>query len=252
MDYQKLLKTILSKKFVERVTHNMFDSGDYYGRRYDINRHRNLEEEDALRIEVYDSGILFSYRLFHFLKNFMKIDEETQEMQKKFDHYVSRNDESYGKNMVNFGLDQGFDAHSGYTYNGQVLLDQDFIYTSYCDYSADSALYGVKFMNISLHGGCDARGGFGSPLIFKLQDEDDITPMLMAMTDVHASVPRWKKGKPDLYSDSDDAGFTWLGDFDLYYNNMDPHIELDGDNDKVYYIDEDREKYLVDFQINHE
>ena len=261
INYEEKLHEILSSKLKEKVPHSMLDSGDYYGRHYQENQERDFRSEDSLHVEVFGDQAIFHYNLYHFLVNFLKVDEESEQLQKKLEIYMSESDDSHFAAMKTFGENEGYDTYTGNTYNGENILSQGFQHTTYCTAGSDS-IYGVEFVAIMIHGGCDIRGGYTSPYIFKTREEGDISPLLCSMTDVYAFVDRHdpeKEGikslfegaeiqKRNLESQSDDGGYNWYGDFSL----KDDNIEFDEKHDKVYYNDTDGLKYEIRFGVSEE
>ena len=118
----------------------------------------------------------------------------------------------------------------GNSYNGETILDQDFQFWIFSpeDIGSDTDWIYVEdgvYAIIQTHNGCDIRGGYSTPHVFKLRT--DYASLLNAVTDLYAT-----NGEMGWYSD--DAGWHW---YRADGKEIDPlkEWELDPKNNKVYH-----------------
>ena len=167
--------------FTEMLTENtgraLCDSGDMYGRRYDLNAHRDFEAEDAAHLHIDASGIEFSTNTYHYLKEHLTLSDWLQEKLEEFSEREDMQDESWLGIMESFGpylRDEGYEVTGLYgdgdpmvinTYNHESLLDQTLQYV-YMEVNQEG------YVLLQVHGGCDVRGGYTRPRAFKIDDYD--------------------------------------------------------------------------------
>ena len=190
---KKVKHTATELKVYEMLTENtgrhMLDSGSAYGRHWERNQKVPIEifkaqEPVYYRAKCYREGDLemnVTKSLFHHLvdnldydkhyddifQRYIKLDDAKQELagngvrywdeqMNDFDKLAKHNKRwdsgGYGWSERD-GQDYDFD---GYSYNEENILSQDFVYH----------MRG-EFVLIQTHNGCDARGGFSAPVLFK-------------------------------------------------------------------------------------
>ncbi len=165
------LEDIIAKMLKENTGRHMLDSGGAYGRHWERNQDRIFEKEEACRIHVQadEDGTITefwpTFNLYHFLKAHLDYDEFCQELQKEFDEFSqedSQKREAWEDVLNAFCKVKKIDAkNSYYTYSMETMLSQDIVVAE-CE-TED----GEEFIFLRIHQGCDARGGFGSPKIFR-------------------------------------------------------------------------------------
>ncbi len=176
------------------------ESGKYagseygYGRNHERNRGRNFEAEPATNFKVGEFGIEISHNIYHWLKEKLTFDPA---MDARFRRFINRPENRRepglalcepfiewlrGTGRVVTGLYGDGDPMTVNTYNGEDLLSQVIQYTYFeCD--------GEPYVLLSIHGGCDVRGGYTCPRVFTVDNEGtDI------MDNAHASI--WCDGEP--------------------------------------------------------
>jgi len=148
------------------VAHHMLDSGDYYGRQYQANRFKNYAAAPPVSYEfdytredraITTADIIYSVSLYHYLKETCGFDAITDAV----NEFVESNPDDEGL----------FDAQVGGGFNvynecNTVLSSIDNIFLCVAgtfsgtipDYESDSKER--VYASISVHGGCDPRGGF--------------------------------------------------------------------------------------------
>ena len=176
------LDEVIYAMLVENTGSNLVDSGGAYGRMYDRNRKHGIEDfksapSCSLHAKVYSGGLELDVTksLFHHLTSNLHYNEGMNELWMRFDEHFSdlKWDGEDGtmnkfyqwakKNISKFHDAYEFEEgehFSGYTYNDDNILSQDFVYF---------IMGGWVF--IQLHNGCDARWGFTAPKLFQLNDK---------------------------------------------------------------------------------
>jgi hypothetical protein len=153
-----------------------------YGRSFERNASRDFEAEQPcsvrfskghdgkLEIELYAN-------LYHWLVDRLEYDEETDNLFRKFAGQPNNEDKSWHDLVEEFpyhlaelkGIDKSEvgggpygegKPYSFYTYNFGGILSQDIIVS-------DFVIDGEPYLLLQIHNGCDARGGFTAPRIFK-------------------------------------------------------------------------------------
>lgn len=196
--YNKTEKQIVNM-LTENTGAHILDSGGIYGRHWQ--RNRLIQDFRDLPHIRYNNGEYFIKSLFHVLNDHLEFDPK---MQNKLNRFGNR--EKYKKESWDNVLDdflESLDAKnivSGYTYNEETVIDQDFIYYTFdlCDES---------YIIIRTHNGSDARGGFSDPKCFKVNDYD--APGTFLFMDLSSISGSCECG----YCDSSDAGYYWESDF---------------------------------------
>lgn len=196
---------------------HFLDSGGAYGRHWQRNQaiadFRDLPE---IELDFWNDSVSVTLNVFHLLTSFLEIDETGKELQKKFDEYSElpdQKEESWLSVIESFNdaiLKPEYNYHIGHsfnTYNEDSMLSQ--VLQGYVIYT-DSDEY-PEYIILQIHNGCDVRGGYTKPKIFKITDFDYF---IIAQHDLDASCKC-----TDMYSD--DCGYHW------YVSNSPEKTELD-------------------------
>lgn len=242
---------VLAGMFVENTGRALLDSGDYYGRNWEMNQGKSVEDFLAAPSGVFDkySGPVLS--TFHFLHERLEFDAE---LQGEFDAFCERED-SWGLPAIEAWVGEHFDwSHlTVNTYNHESALDQVIRFVQ-IDTEGGDACYG-NLVILQVHGGCDVRGGYTDPKVFRTCGENEVG--LLDDTDVniwcdgtivHApqveTLPVFDDTPPHRIQHawySDDAGYHWYGDgidgdtpdYSMSYGSTDPEIQFDDDGEAL-------------------
>lgn len=190
---------VIYSMIAQNTGRDMLDSGGAYGRHWERNQKKTVEDfinEDVITIEpcIYNGNRLeLNERksLFHHLDANLSYDKDMNELWYRFDEHfpdkywdgkdgtmnmffqwASKYDSKY-HNHWDFKGEQ----YSGYTYNEENILSQDFVY---------HIMGGWVF--IQSHNGCDARGGFSRPVLFQTTDDgrlNDVSNFTISCTNGH-------------------------------------------------------------------
>ena len=177
------MTTITTKAIIEQLTENtgrhMLDSGGAYGRNWERNQGRDFEAEPAVTVEwsCYGHGLDMdtTVSLYHWMKHNFELDERLQRL---LDKYAARHtDEAWLETAEGFAelltkhtrFKMGRVINS-YNHTDEFDLSQTIQYVELID--TDESEYEVSHYILQVHGGCDMRGGYSSPRVYKLTQED--------------------------------------------------------------------------------
>jgi hypothetical protein len=175
-------RKILASMLTQGTGRHLLDSGDHYGRHWEKNK--ELAGNDP--VSYFDSlpvaGVKFSshknspeieitLNVFHFLADRL---EYSPEMDDKFTEFTAESNEHDFADMEAFAEKFDSDKITVNTYNNEDLLSQVLQYVAF-----DSDFYDEEtgedlrgsFIALQIHQGCDVRGGYTSPRIFRAIDE---------------------------------------------------------------------------------
>jgi hypothetical protein len=201
------VKQAIKEMLTENTGCHILDSGGAYGRHWTENRKRNFDEEPSVSIEVWDEEINISYNVYHYLNNFLQLNDECKKLQRSLNWYVNREDsKGYLQDIRDFAahLEQKRKARwhgITNTYNYDNIISQ---ILQYAIIELDAWYYIV----LQIHNGCDARGGYTKPRVFLLGDEDAEGYFHLAQNDLSVYC-----NKCGMHWWSDDGGYHF------YYEN---------------------------------
>lgn len=239
-------KEVIADMLTENTGAHFLDSGGAYGRNHERNQGVDFEATPYASVEfsVYSHGqgapkheIQFSNNVYHWLAE--RLDYEP-EMTRAYEAWCEREDLApclQGQQAVLdsmqrdpgvseiFGLDWGAEASGLYgegdpfivnTYNHESTLSQvlQFLYFE---------VNGSSYVLLSIHGGCDVRGGYTDCKVFSCNECHDLG--ILMDRDAHLGCDSCDAG---WYSD--DAGYHW------YAGNSEGSFPEDAfqlDSDKV-------------------
>lgn len=173
------MKELAVAMLTENTGRHFLDSGGAYGRNWERNQGRDFEAEKpySVRWWCYEHSdqphldMEATVSLYHWLVHNFEPDDRLQRM---FDTFAELNPD-----MVWLELAEEFAAllskHTRYsvssttnTYNEENDLSQIVQYVALKD---GEDYNDVTHVILQVHGGCDARGGYGKPMVLKLNEE---------------------------------------------------------------------------------
>lgn len=171
-------------KYNEQGVYVGSDSG--YGRHHEINLRRKFENEKAtiLSFDHFNNNVEFSvkHNLYHWLKDRLEYDSKLDKLfHNKFRKlYDTNNDKSWLELMDEFT--DWLTENKGYEITGIYNNDNPFIVNSYNENSLLDQVIQFKYFTfnneeyiiLQIHGGCDVRGGYTKPHIFKSGQIDEL------------------------------------------------------------------------------
>ncbi len=251
-------KDIIIGMLKENTGTHFLDSGGAYGRNYERNKERDFKSEPACEVDasfwIRDNGerqeeVLFYYNIFHYLNNYLEYEPDLQKEFDKFEKLPENKDKNWLELMQEFAQsksDEGESCFTTNTYNYDNLLSQVIQYT-------DFKMNGENYILLQVHGGCDVRGGYTAPKVFRVPEMDYF---LIAQNDIDACVDlkvdkrqlklEGIKDQPTCFRwYSDDGGYHWYAD-----DEGTPKLELHVNDDKEPYMDYGGKQYKVEFMVN--
>jgi len=162
---------VLHEMLVENTGAHLLDSGDIYGRHWQENRKVRdfrklpevLVEEDYVAINI-----------FHYLNRFLERDRVSKELEAMFYSYADLpENRSVGwlSLMIDYAetvlKENGWTYYAANSYNWENFLSQGIQYVM-----AEND-DGEKYILLQIHNGCDIRGGYTKPRVFKVVEGGD-------------------------------------------------------------------------------
>jgi len=161
---------VIHEMLIENTGAHPLDSGALYGRHWE----RNREVEDFRKTpEIYVNEYSISINVFHYLTMYLERDKTSEVLERLLYEFADRPENMYSSwldIMIDFA-DQleslGWTVHPPFnTYNFDNFLSQ--------------VLQGIVVENgedsyiiLQIHNGCDVRGGYTKPRVFKLLDPEE-------------------------------------------------------------------------------
>ncbi len=161
---------LTDRRIIDRLKENtgthMLDSGGAYGRNWERNQGKDFVNEPYATV-TFGGGVEYYRSLFHFLSENVEYDYRLQSAFTRFAHSKEMADECWVVCMEEFAKRRGGNEgretlFTNNSYNGESNLSQVIQYTAW--YDNDGSCYGL----VQIHGGCDVRGGYSTPLAVRL------------------------------------------------------------------------------------
>jgi len=201
----------LKEMLCENTGTHILDSGGAYGRSWQRNRHKDFDNSDSINLDVWNDDFNATFDAYHYLKTYLDLDDTAQKLNKEFEEFTNR-EENKRKYWLELMDEFAESKHNGgshivdkpsttNTYNYDNLLSEVLQYTVFYMEEYEGKDIDQHFILLQIHGGCDVRGGYTNPYIFRIVDMDYF---VMAQYDIDVSCP-------DCEYDwsSDDSGSHW-------------------------------------------
>lgn len=161
-------ETVILEMLTENTGRNLLDSGGAYGRNWERNQAQGFDAIADAPAVTFDNEPRLN--LYHFLNEHLTYSPALDTAWQEFDN--ARPDESWRENLDEFfdGLGVASENDSDIwrgrwelnTYEQEYCLLSQVIQYSFFD------MNGLDFVALQIHGGCDVRGGYTKPRIFRL------------------------------------------------------------------------------------
>lgn len=174
---------VLVGMLTENTGRHMLDSGGAYGRNWERNGGMTVEAAKArpeIHVETWerDGGHVVEYvtlDVFHFLSDRLDYNAEMDDAFRAFATDDEHDRESWYTCLEEWLEEIGAGWQGGpcitvNTYNGEDSLSQILLYTMF-----EHPESGDSMVALSIHGGCDARGGYTAPRMFDLDHYNEYT-----------------------------------------------------------------------------
>jgi hypothetical protein len=225
-------ESVLAGMLKENTGRHMLDSGGAYGRNWERNQAREFESEPEATISGKWGYIDITLSTYHFLKDRLDFDAPMQALLDEFSNREDQQDNSWlatGQDFVESlretGELSGIYGEGDYmvvnTYNHDNLLDQtlQYIYFTYEPYCPENSLDSGPYVLLHVHGGCDVRGGYSAPKMFRLSDCDGTGILYDNRASIGSENPHYNQGT--LFED----GEQWKKEKYLVWDIQDGHYE---------------------------
>lgn len=209
-------RQIIADMLKENTGKHLLDSGSAYGRNWEANQGKEFEEQSAASfdLEEWDGGIdvITSVSTYHFLKHRLEFDREAFQINKQFYERATSGelkDSSWLSCMTACFGDTTVNTYNHEFHNtDQVLQFVCFTleHVGYADerdprpedreFTIDNQILQARpdvhgdWVALQIHGGCDVRGGYTAPVVFKASHGCDYIIMEVT-TDVSCPVCGW-------------------------------------------------------------
>lgn len=173
---------VIASMLTENTGRHMLDSGGAYGRNWERNHGRDVESFLAAPKARWGyDGEYVILDVFHFLNDRLEYDAE---LDAAFSEWADEEmpDDGWLAVMEEFASKWTEEENSGLswntinTYNGEDSLSQVLQYTQINEDDGEW-LWGDLYL-VQIHGGCDVRGGYTRPRVFRQKDSYSECPLL--------------------------------------------------------------------------
>jgi len=156
------------------VGHSILDSGGIYGRQYQRNQTRDFDAEPPymVKFETWESekygmrlDVVGTVSLYHYLRKWLTYSPKYDAMFHAFCELPENEHTNWLELMETFADSIGVECETINTYNGESMLDQVMQYVYFTCPDTDE-----QIVLVSVHGGCDVRGGYAKPHAFVNQN----------------------------------------------------------------------------------
>ena len=179
----KSTEQIITEMLTESTGKALMDSGDAYGRHWEDNQKNGIKTGQQpvdfyINKDNQTCAITPNVAIFDYLKESLEYTEECQMLESLLPHLnydalyniesIVNNPSNYPKELQLFERNEYFGSNVYNTYNDEDCLTQGFQYIWFT-YDADD------YIAISIHNGCDIRGGYTDIHIFKVEWSEEFT-----------------------------------------------------------------------------
>lgn len=174
----------IAAMLVENTGISMLDSGGHYGRHWERNTGKTVEDFESAPYGTIDEYGEITLYLFHYLNDRLEYAPALDAAWQSYDS--DRPNESWGDNIATFLDTLGVAEDSGYYEGGRWYFNSynfDGCLLSQTIQGTAFSLGNAEYVILQVHGGCDVRGGYTKPVIFT----GDVESVLIGMTDVTVS-----------------------------------------------------------------
>ena len=206
------IKELIFDMLTENTGRHPLDSGGAYGRAWERNQARTIEDfenEPEEKYTYHKSGNYLerTVSVFHFLSQ-LDMDELCEEFNAMPCDYWDADDEVYGVSKAQWDwLKANHVVRVGYTfntYNGDSDLSQ-ILQGSWV------TINGEVYLLLQIHGGCDARGGYTNAKLFTTPEEHMIHEYLREYKDSYETLDDLIEGYITAV-DADDPTITYTSE----------------------------------------
>lgn len=159
---QPTTRAVLAEMLVENTGASLLDSGGAYGRHHERN-HGKSEADFEAQPQVYADKYGTTLSVYHYLARRL---EYSPDLQAEFETFITSSPDNEGWLALaeRFAETKDEFYQSAWnTYNGDCYLSQTVQGVTFRDDKR-----GETYALIQIHGGCDVRGGYTKPRVFRI------------------------------------------------------------------------------------
>lgn len=167
----ELVEEIVEAMLKENTGAHILDSGDLYGRWWQRNQGRNFREEPEVFVKIEDDGFVnLTFNTYHYLRRYLERDSFSVWLEKRLYEYADLPENegmSWWQIIDSFAeilRDEGWATQSFNTYNFDNFLEQVLQGIVISREDEDDVVYVI----LQIHNGCDVRGGYTVPRVFRV------------------------------------------------------------------------------------
>jgi len=224
---------------------HFLDSGGAYGRHWQENAQRDFESEESSTLSFRHGAIEVTHRVFGWLAERVEYDDEANrlldlfeeqnpeldyyELREEFPRWIADARSSFLRQAAGDGVDARERALVGEwiatglygdgapitvnTYNEECLLDQTLLFTYFELRERDARSRDREaFIILQIHGGCDVRGGYSRPRVFRLDEHEELGIFDYAQATIHC-----EGGREELEGKGRIVHWWWTDDGCHFY-----------------------------------
>ena len=250
----------LTEMLQENTGTHFLDSGGAYGRSWQRNQGRSFINEAESYLSFKYDYIDVTHNAFHFLMYCLEYDPD---MQRRFTRFANKHPDDYwievmekfADSIKGVGIYGEGNAFTTNTYNGECLLSQTLQFTYFETEDGE-------FVLLQIHGGCDVRGGYTAPKVFRVLNELSIFDYARGTISCTGEESKKKQKEidnqkvlpnfpsNDIDTDphywSTDDGYHWYEDGSTAGHQLETYEFSEDEKDKgkgVIFVDEDGNGY---------
>lgn len=228
--------TSLVEQFQENTGRHLLDSGDAYGRGFERWQKRGEVADLVAAIAAQPTVTVTKYGIeVATIPHLLSVIEYEPKADKKFRRWVEQDDEANGEHgwlesaerYVSWLLtgDPDNDAHdygSGwgvgtvntYNYGGEDLLDETLQYVAFEAPEPTRGLHaGERYVLLQTHNGCDARGGYSHPRVYRYLDSEALIGYVRLTAWHDIEHPQDETLDLDVEPREEEHVFDWYGEW---------------------------------------
>lgn len=239
--------TPTERALIAQLTENTgrlgLDSGGAYGRNWERNQSKGFMNEPATVLRFTSYGdIEITHNVFHWLNDRVEYDADMTRKFKRFTVRKKYEDSGWPEIMEDFAAEHGADKDSiGHvnTYNGEDCLSQTLQYYHWCDEDGWQ-----EYVALQIHGGCDVRGGYTAPKIYRVTDGlfDNaraiiLCPLCRAMWDSDNGGYSWEPYEGNIAVPESPVGLTLFPDMPELLNLSENSSGWSGQKAEAYKLE---------------
>lgn len=235
----QLTQDVLREMFTEDYTPVMCDSS-FYGWASKSNAKRDFSNEPDTTLELSYGELSFTINTYHWLNYILEYDKPLDDAWMEFtrlpenerENYLSLRDD-WLESIEAKSPDGDGKPYSDNTYNYNSALDQTLELTMFGVVDPEDEDHYLEYVLLSVHIGADVRGGYSTPHVFRVHNEDNEIGAYFPHDHNRGSIYNHDCGASwNTY----DAGYRWHDEsYPRRNKNLNEYTIPDEDSPLAYY-----------------